>query len=96
MKLLVISIRDDKTEVFNTPWFKSTLGEATRDFEMGVNDKRTVLSSSPQDFKLYKIGEYDTNTGKLTPEDSPVHIIDAIQCVKKEDPPLSADGNSPL
>jgi len=86
MILRMYSIRDQKAESFNTPFFQSTHGEAERAFRTAVNDGKTQLNQYPDDFDLYYIGEYDTNTGKTKPCDTPQHILKAVQCVRKLEP----------
>lgn len=78
------SIRDGKAEIFNTPFFKLTHGEAERDFRTAVNDDKTTLSRYPEDFDLYYLGEYDDNKGLTKPLESPQHIIKAVNCLKKK------------
>lgn len=78
MQLKMFSIRDQKTEVFNTPFFQKTMGEAERNFAQTVNDPKTMLHQHPQDFDLYYLGEYDDNTGKFVVCDTPQHVSKAI------------------
>lgn len=85
MQLKVFSIRDAKSEVFHTPFYKTTHGEAERDFRTAVNDKKTQLHQYPEDFDLWYLGEYDDNTGKFESLDTPLHVIKAIQCLKNQD-----------
>ena len=77
MKLKAYSIRDAKAEVFNPPFFKSTHGEAERDFHRLVNDKSSMPSQYPDDYDLYHIGEYNDQTGIFEPLDTPTHIVKA-------------------
>lgn len=81
--LKMYSVRDSKTEVFNSPFFNHTHGEAERNFRTLVNDEKSQPGMYPQDYDLYYLGEYDDQTGKLVPLDSPQHIIQAIHLVKK-------------
>lgn len=84
MKLRIYSIYDQKSEVFNTPFFQQTHGEAERSFRSAVNDEKTLFSKYPEDYDLYYIGDYDDNEGKIKPEPSPQHMVKAIQCVNKK------------
>lgn len=88
MILKMFSIRDAKAEVFNTPFFQSTHGEAERSFRTAVMDEKTQLSKYPEDFDLYYLGEYDNNTGQFTPLDTPQHVLKAITCLNKEGSPV--------
>jgi len=82
VQLKMFSIRDTKAEIFNPPFFKHTHGEAERDFSTLVNDEKSMPSKYPEDYDLYYVGTYDDQTGKLSPVDTPEHLIKAIQ-VKK-------------
>lgn len=80
----VYSIRDQKAQVFNSPWFAKTHGEAERNFRSLVNDEKSMVHQYPLDFDLYYLGDYDTDSGKLMPLDAPQHIMQAISLVPKE------------
>lgn len=77
------SIRDQKAEIFNVPFMKKTHGEAERDFKSLCNDPQSTVSKYPEDFDLYYIGDYDDNTGKIMPLDTPQHVVKAIQMVEQ-------------
>lgn len=79
----IYSIRDAKAEYFTQPFFKKTHGEAERDFTQLVNDDKSSIAQFPEDFDLYYLGDYDTETGKMTPIDTPQHIIKAVQIRSK-------------
>lgn len=81
MILKVFSIRDAKSEVYNTPFFQKTHGEAERSFRTAANDDKTQINKYPEDFDLYYLGEYDDNTGQVTPLDTPQHVLKAVSCV---------------
>lgn len=78
MILKAFSIRDAKGEVFHPPFYKKTHGEAERDFKTLVNDHKSSVSKFPEDYDLYYLGEYDDNTGKFAPLDTPSHVQKAI------------------
>lgn len=81
MTLKIFSIRDQKGDVFNTPFFKKTIGEAERDFRTLVNDGKSMVNQYPDDFDLYWVGEYDDSTGTLKPLDTPQHVIKAVSAL---------------
>jgi len=78
MQLKMYSIRDSKAECFNQPWFAKTHGEAERNFAQLSRDQKSMVSQFPEDYDLYYVGDYDDNTGKMIPLDSPKHIMKAI------------------
>jgi len=77
MQLKAYSIRDLKSEVFNTPFFQKTHGEAERNFRTLVNDPKSTIASFPEDYDLFYIGDYEDNTGTLLPLQIPHHITSA-------------------
>lgn len=93
----IYSIRDAKSEVYNLPFYKTTHGEAERDFQTMANDEKTTINAYPEDFDLFYLGEYDDNLGGFKPLKTPQHVAKALHCIKKQNvAPLSADGNSSI
>jgi len=90
MLLKMYSIRDQKAEVFNTPFFQKTHGEAERNFHTAANDPQTSLSKYPEDFDLYYLGEYDDNSGRTKPLDTPQHMLKAVQAITNKKASLDA------
>lgn len=91
MILKAFSIRDQKAEVFNTPFFQKTHGEAERSFRAAVMDEKTQLNKYPEDFNLYYVGQYDDNTGVFEAKDAPEHVLGAIQCHASNKPKIVND-----
>ncbi|QXP44237.1 MAG: nonstructural protein [Arizlama microvirus] len=84
MLLKVFSIRDQKAEVYNTPFFQKSIGEAERNFETLVNDGKSTVNQYPQDFDLFYLGDYDDNLGVMRSLEAPQHVIQAIALKRKE------------
>ena len=79
----MFSIHDSKGEIFNPPFFKSTHGEAERDFQTASQDDQSMISKYPEDFDLYYLGEYDDQTGKFKALPTPQHIIKAVNVLQR-------------
>lgn len=79
----MFSIRDSKGEVYHPPMYANTHGEAERNFKMQVNNEKTMMFQFPEDFDLYYVGDYDTKSGKITPKDTPQHLIKAVAVKQK-------------
>lgn len=77
MKLKVYAIQDSKAELFLTPFFMKTDGEAIRAFSDLVMDERSRVSKHPEDYRLYRIGEYDDVNALLVSENPTVWLSDA-------------------
>lgn len=69
MKLGVYAMKDNLSG-FVTPTFESNDEVAKRNFAYAISHKDTLLYAQKKDFDLYKIGEYDTETGHLIPLES--------------------------
>lgn len=77
------SIRDSKAEVYFSPFYQKTTGEAERSFAQLVNDPQTMVGKFPEDYDLYLIGEWNDQTGLLTPLDTPLHVMNGISVPKR-------------
>lgn len=67
MKLLCFAVRDNKAEHFNRPIFSLAAGEALRSFQMECESAESMLHRFPDDFSLFRIGEFDQVTGEFVP-----------------------------
>lgn len=78
MKLSVYAIRDNKVG-FMQPFVDSNDASAMRGFGFAVNGQG-VMSYSPADYDLFRVGSFDTDTGKLE-EELPVNICSGISVI---------------
>lgn len=65
MKLEVYSIRDAKTEAFNTPFYARTNGEAKRMFINSADNGN--FAKHHGDYQLFHLATFDDNTGEFHP-----------------------------
>lgn len=84
MHLKMFAIRDEKAETFHPPYFQPTHGEGERYFKDLCRESKSPLSQYPEDFDLWYLGDYETNTGKFSPLQTPQHLMKAVQCVKQK------------
>lgn len=75
MILKLYVIRDQRTS-YMTPSVDYNDQSAIRNFEHAVLQKDSLFNTHAEDYSLYRIGEYDNNTGRVVPEESPVLILD--------------------
>lgn len=66
MKYPIVSIRDVKVG-FMSPQAEQSEQTAIRGFSYAMNHGDGIMSFSPKDFDLYKIADFDTETGKIEP-----------------------------
>ncbi|MDK2819382.1 MAG: hypothetical protein KFW07_00950 [Mycoplasmataceae bacterium] len=62
--LSVYAIRDDIAGVYTLPILQPNNTIMSRYFQSMINSKQSA-TSTPTDFKLYKIGEYDDSTASI-------------------------------
>lgn len=90
MILKVYSIRDSKAEVFNTPFFQKTHGEAERSFKQLASDEKSTVWKFAEDYDLYFLGEYNDEKGELKSLDTPQHVMKAIIAKQTNSAPLQS------
>lgn len=77
MKCSVFSIRDVKTG-FLTPTVEVNASVAVRNFEHAVlRNEDSLFFSHPDDYSLFCLGDFDTDTGAILPSSPPVEVISA-------------------
>lgn len=80
MKLPIFSYRD-RLAGFGSPILDISEQTAIRGFSMKMNNPDSMENFSPKDFELYKIGIFDADTGKITPEEIPVLICEGVNVI---------------
>lgn len=84
MKFKMYVIHDSAINAFTTPHFARTHGEAERNFKTGINDQNAGhLFRHPEQFTLMYAGEYDDETGLVTPLASPSAVMPGIQAKER-------------
>ena len=65
MKLKIYAVRDRATDQYGNPMFMLNTGQAIRGFSDEVNraEKDNQLHHHAEDFDLYELGVFDTDTG---------------------------------
>lgn len=66
MKLQMVATRDIVANLYSTPQFVPTLGQAVRSFGdacKNKSDPNNILAKHPRDFELWHLGEYDDESG---------------------------------
>lgn len=83
MKLPIYAIRDELT-TWLTPMVDTNDQSAIRNFKLALSSPRSIMENNPSDFCLYRLGEYDNETGKITPLDVPEFIFRGESEVKND------------
>lgn len=80
----VYSVRDLKGD-FYAPRIDQSDASCIRWFSMTVNTPETMTNFAPSDFQLFKIGEFDSVTGRLTPLDLPQLLTSGLDVFGRSD-----------
>ena len=79
------SVYDVKVQTYSDPFLQPTDAAAFRVFEATVKNPKTLLGQNPEDFGLWRLGEFDQETGKLIPE-TPIEVARALDFVAMDHP----------
>lgn len=77
MKMIIFSIRDNKSSLYNPPIYATHLAEITRGLEKALKSD-SMYASHPQDFELRRLGTFETEDGTIITEKDPVHMLNLI------------------
>lgn len=83
MLLNAYSIFDTKALIFHAPFFFAQDGQAVRALSDLVADTNTQIGRHPADFVLYRVGDWDDQSGQLGGDRTRVHVVDAISLVPR-------------
>lgn len=75
MKLF--AIRDTKGDFYGAPFSQHSTVEAERTFIKLRRESNSNINLYPQDFDLYHLGDYDSQTGVIKALDAPRHMVNA-------------------
>lgn len=82
MMLKMYAIRDNKADVFFTPFFSQNNATALRIFTDLANDQSTSIAKHPMDYELFEIGDFDDGSCVID-NHSPVSLGVAVHFVAK-------------
>lgn len=84
MEMSIFSVWDEKAVTYATPFFTVNDETGVRAFAQACNDPSTMLNQNPADFRLYKVGLFDMDTGEVKPLDKPKFIEHAEALIVKK------------
>lgn len=66
MILEIFSVYDSKAKTWNNPIFTDNIATAKRLFYNSVNMEESTFWKNPEDYTLFHIGTFDSETGTIT------------------------------
>lgn len=81
---MLYSVLDVKSKQFGPVVESRSDEEAIRSFLITIQNapKNDLIGLYPQDFVLFKVGDFDHSVGLLSFEPSPVQLITGLECVQ--------------
>ena len=77
MKKVYYAVYDRKAEIYSAPFLEIKDGTAIRAIQdVVINNKDHAFAKHPKDFSLFKLGEFDEQTGIITGRDKPQILIE--------------------
>lgn len=79
MKYL-FAVRDVKAGYFLPPFLLLSDGEALRAFEEATLNNQTPIAQHPEDYMLFRLGDFDEITGQIKSE--PISLVAGLQALQ--------------
>ena len=83
MKKGVYSLYDKKAKIFMNIFTDINDGTAIRQIEQACQSKEAILAQYPDDYALYRITQWDDETGALSTQDKTL-VIELNQLTQKD------------
>lgn len=65
MRLVLCAVLDEKAESYMPPFSVVAIGQAIRLFGDACQNKDDQIGKHPEDYRLYKVAEYDDQTAEI-------------------------------
>lgn len=75
--MMIYTVRDEAADGYLQPFFMLNDAMATRAFQSLVREPGHNFHASPQDFSLWRVGQFDGGTGEIVPV-TPVQVCKAL------------------
>lgn len=85
----IFSVRDSAMDAFMRPFTLPTAGTAIRSFTDEVNRAApdNEMNRHPTDYTLYELGQFDDQSGLVTPHPAPKQILRAADALYTQPSP---------
>jgi len=78
MILHAYAILDLKGGFYSSPFFMHTDAIAIRSFSDALADPQVEMAKHPEDYQLWRLGDFDDNAGTLTPLAAPQFLVSGL------------------
>ena len=84
MKYLIFTVFDAKAENFGMPIFFPQKAAAMRAFQDQVQQEGTLLNKHPEDFTLFEVGYFESDTAEVTKLEPKVALASGLDYINQE------------
>lgn len=78
----VCSVYDSVANLYGSPFYAINADVAKRQFQAEcVRDADGPMQTHPQDFRLFKLGDFDDETGRFTLHEQPVFLFQGAKAL---------------
>ena len=81
MKVYLYALYHSNMEVYTTPQPQQNDNMAIESLYAALQDPQSAVSQNPFNFALFKLGEYEDNSGLITPLIPPKPVITAVEAL---------------
>lgn len=84
MKFGMFSVYDIQAQNFSAPFTSVTVETAVRDFGRAVVQTKGSADKFPEDYQLFHIGGFDSDTGTVHPLNQPALLAKGVDYLSQE------------
>lgn len=85
MNMIVTAVKDLKSDHFLQPQFSRSLADVMRSWELVSNEGNSLVSKFPDDYVLYKLAEFNPDTGEIASLSHPESLASAAEMKKRHE-----------
>lgn len=78
MRMFMFAVRDRAVQAFIVPFFLPSVEVARREFVYCANDPGHAFCRHKEDYSLYCLGEFESDTGELLVSKEPEFVCSAV------------------
>lgn len=75
-------IHDTKSAAYSNPWYQPTDATALRVISEVLKDGNNTIAKYPEDHRIYRIGQFDSDTGIFLALTTPLFIADCVSLLQ--------------
>lgn len=83
MKHKIVAVHDKALDAYLRPFTAPTTGVAIRHFQDEIANKESPMHTHPEDYTLHLLGDYEEDTGIITPQPGGPLAIAAAATIKQ-------------